>query len=59
LSAYIPKSSCTSCAAPKSCVDMTPYMLASKCLLTDDDPDPSYMLISDCNCPTCKQYRQS
>jgi len=59
LSAYIPKSSCTTCAAPKACVDMTPYMLKTKCLLTDDDEDPRYMLIEDCICPTCKQHRQS
>ena len=59
LSAYIPKSSCTTCAAPKACVDMTPYMLKTKCLLTDDDQDPRYMLIEDCICPTCKQHRQS
>lgn len=50
---------CNSCAAPKSCVDMTPYMLKAKCLLTDDDQNPRYMLIEDCICPTCKQHRQS
>ena len=50
---------CNSCAAPKSCVDMTPYMLKAKCLLTDDDENPRYMLIKDCECPTCKQHRQS
>jgi hypothetical protein len=49
---------CNSCAAPNACVDMTPYMLKAKCLLTDDDQDPRYMLIEDC-CPTCKQHRQS
>lgn len=59
LSAYIPRSSCNSCVAPKSCVDMTPYMLKAKCLLTDDDQNPPYMLIEDCICPTCKQHRQS
>ena len=59
LSAYIPRSSCNSCVAPKSCVDMTPYMLKTKCLLTDDDQDPDYMLISECKCPECKQHRQS
>ena len=50
---------CNSCAAPKACVDMTPYMLKAKCLLTDDDENPRYMLIEDCICPTCKQHRQS
>lgn len=59
LSQYMPKSSCNSCEAPRSCVDMTPYMLKAKCLLSDDDPDPPYMLIEDCKCPTCKEHRQS
>jgi hypothetical protein len=50
---------CNSCAAPKACVDMTPYMLKAKCLLTDDDQNPEYMLIQDCMCSECKMHRQS
>ena len=50
---------CNSCVAPKACVDMTPYMLKAKCLLTDVDQNPDYMLITDCECPRCKQHRQS
>ena len=59
MSQYILRSSCNSCSSPNACVNMAPYMLKAKCLMTDDDPDPPYMLISDCNCPTCKQHRQS
>ena len=59
LSAYMLSSSCNACAAPNACVDMTPYMLKAKCVLTDDDPNPRYMLIDDCECPECKGHRQS
>jgi len=57
MSAYTLSSRCNACAAPNACVDMTPYMLKAKCLLTDDDQNPGYMLIEDC--PTCKEHRQS
>jgi hypothetical protein len=50
---------CNACAAPNACVDMTPYMLKAKCLLTDDEQNPRYMSIDDCECPECKGHRQS
>ena len=59
MSQYILRSSCRSCASPNACVNMAPYMLKAKCLMTDDDQDPPYMLIEDCKCSECKMHRQS
>lgn len=59
MSQYILRSSCNSCSSPNACVNMAPYMLRAKCLMTDDDQNPDYMLITDCECPRCKQHRQS